>query len=248
MATRYDEHHDFYLSFVDRLGTTPGHRASLGALLDAAGDLHGQTVCDLACGEGFLSRILASQGAQVYGFDLSDALIASAKERSDPAIQYEVQDAEQLEGVASDFFDTVICHLAVMDIGDLDAFCTTANRVLKPGGQLLITLLHPCFETPFDASTGPLVETDEENNFRALRVMKYRSEGFWRSDGTGVRGRVGAHHRYLSTYINTLINSGFQIEQLLEPFPEEISEDRSIEIQWSEHIPRFMTICVRKTN
>lgn len=41
---------------------------------------------------------------------------------------------------------------------------------------------------------------------------------FWRSDNPqGVRGQVGAYHRTLATYLNSLIQAGFQIEHLREP-------------------------------
>lgn len=45
-------------------------------------------------------------------------------------------------------------------------------------------------------------------------------EGFWRpADGPGVRGRVGAHHRTLSTYLNTIIEAGVCVERPdLAPF------------------------------
>ncbi|HJO82451.1 MAG: hypothetical protein QGG34_00325 [SAR202 cluster bacterium] len=33
----------------------------------------------------------------------------------------------------------------------------------------------------------------------------------------GVRGRVGAYHRTLSTYLNGLVGAGLAIEELVEP-------------------------------
>lgn len=49
------------------------------ALLTLIGDIRGQQVCDLGCGEGRMARLLARRGAQVVGVDLSAALIHTAQ-------------------------------------------------------------------------------------------------------------------------------------------------------------------------
>ncbi|HAL49192.1 MAG TPA: class I SAM-dependent methyltransferase, partial [Dehalococcoidia bacterium] len=48
--------------------------------------------------------------------------------------------------------------------------------------------------------------------------VDYFAEGFWRSENPdGVRGKVGAHHRTLSTYLNGLVEAGLSLERLVEP-------------------------------
>lgn len=247
MTTLYDQYHDFYVTFIDHLGQNPGFKASFDAIMVEAGSVAGLRVCDLACGEGHLSRHLHAQGAHVTGVDLSERLIETARLNSDPSIKYAVNNAETLVGVADNQFDVVFSHLAIMDIADLEGFCHSVHRVLVAGGRFFLTLLHPCFETPFNATTGSLVEKDRDGNFQALRVMRYRDEGHWKSDGDGVRGRVGAHHRMLSTYVNTLIHNRLTINRILEPFAEDSDDADELDVQWSERIPRFMTICCTKT-
>ena len=46
--------------------------------------------------------------------------------------------------------------------------------------------------------------------------LGYSQEGWWSTQGDGVRGRVGANHRMLSTYLNSIIRSGFSIEEFAE--------------------------------
>ena len=48
-------------------------------------------------------------------------------------------------------------------------------------------------------------------------MRRYASEGHWNSGGTGMRGTFGAHHRMLSTYLNSLLDAGFQMERFVEP-------------------------------
>ncbi len=46
----------------------------------------------------------------------------------------------------------------------------------------------------------------------------YFVESHWQSEKrTGPPGKVGAYHRTLSTYFNTLLAQGFEIEALAEP-------------------------------
>lgn len=52
----------------------------------------------------------------------------------------------------------------------------------------------------------------------ARAVRSYFHEGLWRSSNPqGIRGRAGNYHRTLATYLNTLIQGGFTIEEISEP-------------------------------
>ena len=44
-------------------------------------------------------------------------------------------------------FDLVVCNMALMDIKDYAAAIREAARVLKPGGEFVFSILHPCFIT-----------------------------------------------------------------------------------------------------
>ena len=112
--------------------------------------------------------------------------------------------------------DAVICNMALMDIPDLTATLSNVRRILLDNGKFIFTILHPCFFPPFNAE-NPQEEFDEEGKFMALRVSRYGHEGKWYSDGIGMRGTLGSHHRTLSTYFNTLIRSGFQLAEISEP-------------------------------
>ena len=48
-------------------------------LLALVGEVKGEVICDLACGQGWVARELARRGAQVTGFDLAPNLLALAR-------------------------------------------------------------------------------------------------------------------------------------------------------------------------
>lgn len=78
--------------------------------LDLAGDLAGKSVLDLACGEGFYTRILKQRGAaRVVGVDLSSEMIRLAREeesRRPLGVEYRVGDARAVNG--DEQFDLVV--------------------------------------------------------------------------------------------------------------------------------------------
>jgi hypothetical protein len=95
--------------------------------------------------------------------------------------------------------------MALMDIDDLDGAIATAATTLRTGGWFAWSIIHPCF--PGIEEISPSWPTHRG----------YFDEGWWNTSGDGVRGRVGANHRPLSTYLNALLQHGFALEAVDEP-------------------------------
>jgi ubiquinone/menaquinone biosynthesis C-methylase UbiE len=213
----YDAIADWYDQILR--GGSPVHALAVPALLELMGSLEGLDVCDLACGQGIVAREMARRGAQVTGIDLSARLLAIAQrneEETSLGVHYQWGDAQSLREISDNSFDGVVCNLALMDIPDLSASLQTVGRILKPQGWFVFAITHPCFQIPDSRWTGKTGGTVK----RELRG--YFKEGPWRSDNLqGVRGQVGAEHRMLSTYLNSLIEAGFQLAQTREPQAQE---------------------------
>jgi ubiquinone/menaquinone biosynthesis C-methylase UbiE len=221
-VTVYDQHASFYVDFVDaQLSSSDGMPGTALARLESLlGDrLQGARVCDLACGEGYLSRHLAAAGAAaVTGIDISAELIAIARQRTaDARVTFQVDDAQVLGSLGDRSFDVAVSQLALMDIPDHVAMFRATRRVLRDGGVFAFSILHPCFHAPFrEPDDSPYLDGDDGQP-TARVIRRYATEGHWSSGGTGVRGRVGAYHRTLSTLVNDLLAAGFGIEALDEP-------------------------------
>jgi 2-polyprenyl-3-methyl-5-hydroxy-6-metoxy-1,4-benzoquinol methylase len=185
-----------------------------GCLLALLGPLAGVRICDLGCGEGYLARWMAERGGSVVAVDISQRMLEVAQQRTgDPAIQFVCDDAQELTMLTEGSFDLVVSNLALMDIPNLQATYNAVHRVLRPGGRFVFTITHPCFQSP-----NTSMETDDEGHFVARRLVRYAEEGFWRSGSPDtLRGKVGAYHRTLSTYLNQLLQAGFRLGRLVEP-------------------------------
>jgi SAM-dependent methyltransferase len=204
IASWYDE--------LVQAGSGP-HETALECTLGLVGDVRGLRVLDLACGQGLVSRALAEAGAsQVVGVDSSAAMLEIAVGHGGPiTLRYVLDDTQVLSSLDDASFDAVTCQLGLMDIPDLAATLTAAQRVLREGGVFVFVIGHPCFLAP-----NAVTLTDDEG--RAGRwVGDYFNERFWRSQNPqGVR-RAGNHHRMLSTYLNALAEHGFALQRTDEP-------------------------------
>jgi ubiquinone/menaquinone biosynthesis C-methylase UbiE len=224
----YDDIAEWYDQGVREGALRLVHGLILDNLLKLAGEVAGLRLCDLACGQGFVARALARRGAHVVGVDLSARLLALAEryEAEEPlGIAYLQDDAQALARLADASFDGVTCNLALMDIPDLTLALRATARILRPGGWLAFTITHPCFFPP----DGCWIERTGEPPRR--EIGDYFAEGYARfEDAPGVRGKVGTHHRTLSTYLNGLVQSGLALERCLEPHATGAAADR---------LPRF---------
>jgi 2-polyprenyl-3-methyl-5-hydroxy-6-metoxy-1,4-benzoquinol methylase len=208
----YDDIAEWYDGYLSE--NTPYQEVVLPTLLKFVGNVQGQRICDLGCGQGWLTRELARKGAQMTGIDLSDQLLTIARqyeEREPLGIVYRQGDAQRVEAFAEGEFDGCMCIWSLVDIPDLQAVFQSMRRLLKPGGWLIFAIAHPCFEAP----NARWITLDDETRARAVHT--YDSETFWKSERGGVRTRVGAYHRTLSAYLNMLVNDGFVFEQMWEP-------------------------------
>src|ERR1700730_18593928 len=186
------------------------HDTVISTLLSLADEVSGLDLCDLACGQGVVARQVAKRGAaSVCGIDFSSKLLAIAREeeRREPlGIVYVHEDAQSLSSFSGALFDGVLCNLALMDIEDLPATAQTIQRLLRPGGWLVFSILHPC--APVTSAQGSLQQ----------RPHSYFEEGLWFSPNPlSVRGRVGSYHRTVSTYLQSFLNVGLKLEQVTEP-------------------------------
>jgi SAM-dependent methyltransferase len=221
--------------YDDLLSSGSGpHETALATLLALVPDSLDGSVLDVACGQGLATRALADRGARfVTGVDAAQPMIEIATRRTAPTapISWRVDDAERLQTCQSASFDGVVCQLALMDIGDLDACLRAIHRVLKPDGWFVFVIGHPCFLAPH-ATTAP-----DPSGRDGRLVSRYFDPEFWRSSSPhGVRGQAGNFHRPLSGYLNSLIAAGFRLADCLEPRATPLlAEQQPV----YEHVPIF---------
>jgi 2-polyprenyl-3-methyl-5-hydroxy-6-metoxy-1,4-benzoquinol methylase len=185
----------------------------------------GQTVLDIACGNGNFTRRLAALGASVVAFDFSEAFIQRARARThlhSERIEYRLLDAtdpDQILALGMGRFHAAVCNMAFMDMAAIEPLLGALPAVLAPGARFVFSVTHPCFN-----SVGSSKVAEEEDragelvNRFGVKVTGYITPVAQR--GLGMIGQPTPQiyfHRPLGALLNACFEAGFVLDRLEEP-------------------------------
>lgn len=223
----------------------------------------GESVLDLACGEGFLSRRISKMGVNVVGTDIAKELIDIAK-REAPGIDFRVAASDNLSFLKSETIDKAVIVLALQNIEDVHSTLKECARVLKTKGRLYFVLNHPAFRIPKQSSWGfdPSASSRPEGEARPRGAAGQREEGgvqYRRVDRylSELREKIQMHpgakpweytlsfHRPLQFFVKALRKAGLAVSNLeewssaktSEPGPRAEAENRA-----RKEIPMFLMV------
>ena len=219
------------------------HRALIDPpLIRLAGEVRGLRVLDLACGNGYLSRRFARQGAKVTAVDANVPLIELVSKREEQApsgISYHVSDAAHLEMLSDGTIDLVVCNMALMDIENAEGAIQEVSRVLKTGGRFVASISHPCFDKV--NSSGWDIEYIFPTTTIWRKMSRYREIAVDDLPWRRVPGKVvitPSYHRPLSWYFRALRAAGMVVAAFEEPEPtEELFLANDMQAPWIAEIP-----------
>jgi SAM-dependent methyltransferase len=169
-------------------------------------------VLDWGCGCGRLTRHLLARGFNVTGIDIDETNIAWCRENL-PAGNFELVTPDLPSPLPSDRFDLVVGHSVFTHLTEIDQFLWLCeiNRVLKPGGIAVVTVM-----ANFSAAIDP---------FTPQALLKLSTEGFldvgWQQDGVDSQ-RPGYYRRIFHTvdYVRARWSAFLAIEAVLEGYSD----------------------------
>lgn len=99
------------------------------------------TVLDAACGTGRWASHLSGRGHDVVGVDRSPAMLDLARAKLPDAcfLDGELTDLPLADGSV----DAAVCALALVHVADLDVAIDELARVVRPGGRIVVSDVHP---------------------------------------------------------------------------------------------------------
>lgn len=179
-------------------------------------DFSKKRVLDLGCGFGWHCKYAADQGAaQVLGIDLSKRMLKQARIRhTAPNISY-LQMALEDYTYPENSFDVVLSSLALHYVFSFSDICSKVAQCLTPGGIFVFSVEHPIF-TAYGNQDWMY---DADGSILCWPVDRYFSEG--KREAVFLGERMIKYHRTLTTYLNTLLQTGFSIESVVEPMPSD---------------------------
>ena len=255
-AGRYWEENADAWSELSRAGyNTSRDRVLNPCFFEMLPDVHGRAGLDIGCGDGDNTRLVGARGASMTGLDIAPRFVAIAREaeRADPiGVRYVCGSAVELP-FPDETFDFAVAFMSLMDMACHEEAVGEAYRVLKPGGFLQFSIIHPCFWTPrwewirneagerVAVACGDYFEerwgTVEEWIFGAApqelrdKLPKFRVPRFFRT---------------LSSWMNILVGAGFRLEQMQEPYADEETAKRCPDVADTRIVPLFLHARYRK--
>lgn len=225
------------------------------AFLAMLPDVAGLDGLDLGCGEGSNTRAVARLGAWMTGLDIAPTFIRHAKatEAADPlGITYMLGEGERID-LAAESVDFVTAFMSLMDMADQPAVLAGVHRVLKPGGFLQFSILHPCFVPPTRKNVR-----NEAGEPVAVQVADYFSETDgeierWMFSSIPAEERatltpfaVPRFHRTLTSWVAMIVGAGLVIEAFGEPrASEEVAASEPV-VADTRVAPIFLHVRARK--
>lgn len=210
---------------------------------------------DIGCGEGANTRKLAALGARMTGIDIAPTFIrhAGQAEASNPLeILYRTGDGQALP-FPTGSFDFATAFMSLMDMPRPEKALQEAARVLRSGGFLQFSILHPCF-----APSHRRVLRGTDGKTLGVELGRYfddtdnEVDTWWFSAAPAEERtqvppfRTLRIHRTLSQWVEMLVEAGLAIEKFAEPrASEELAAAVPI-VEDTRAIPLFLHIRARK--
>ena len=177
-------------------------------------DFKEKRVLDLGCGFGWHCIYAVEQGAaSAVGIDISSKMLSEARKKTKFSnveyIQMPIEDIDFKKGS----FDIVLSSLAFHYIKSFEDICKKVNLCLVEGGEFIFSVEHPVFT----AQGKEDWYYDENGNILHWPVDSYYLEG--KRESIFLGEKVVKYHKTLTTYLNTLLKTGFEITGIVEAQP-----------------------------
>ena len=225
------------------------------AFLAMLPDVAGLVGIDLGCGEGHNTRLVRDRGARVIGIDTSPTFVRAAQSEEAEAsgrICYLLASGLQLP-VRDASMDFATGFMSLMDMADPPRVLQEAQRVLRPGGFLQFSMLHPAMTVPIRRWVN-----DETTGERAaLAIGGYFEKGSleetW-SFGAAPEQlrrkhqpfRVRYARKTVSGWLNDVVAAGLVLEAFDEPHADEATAQAHPEVADTRIAPFFLIVRARR--
>lgn len=169
----------------------------------------GKTVLDLGCGNGRLGRFVIADAAAYVGVELSDAVLAfevpdGALDRVD-LVRASMERLPMVDASA----DVVLCWGVLHHVGDYRAAMREIERVLKPGGTLLL-YVYPDVYAPRE-NLNRLFGVVEPTALHAFCVWFFRTIRRWSE-----LDRVLAKDVCAALCVSPRMHTGWEVIQMFD--------------------------------
>lgn len=220
-------------SYIDFLETQDGQTFQdiiYGAIRDRLDSDTNQQILDAACGPGWLTARLANEFPNVQGLDGSKPFLKFARERY-PDLTFVEGDLNSTLPYSEEQFSTIIMSMAAHDVEDQVKTFTELKRIIKPGGQLILTITNPYYAFPVGSwKRGLFGRLFNKKPKLVLKPYHWFSKS--ERDYSFYEGLESYFYKF-SEHLNNLKKVGFDFEYMSEL--ESLEDDANYSMKYRLH-------------
>ena len=192
-------------------------------------NLENKTILDLGCGYGWhLIYAIKKKAKLAIGIDISKKMLEIAKEKT--------KNLKNIELI----LDSIENLKDIKSLKNFDKTVKDIKLYLNDNSYFLFSVEHPIFTA--EGSEDWIY--DSNGDIKHFPIDNYFYEG--KRETSFLGEKVLKYHRTLTTYINTLIENGFVIENIIEPTPNKklLKIDKSMQ----NELRRPMMLIIKSKN
>lgn len=215
LSDSYQAHH--------RISTYDVHYGPLAhgeRRLRLLGNVRDPRALEIGCGGGQNAIALARQGATAFGVDPSAKQIEYARRLAKECgmkAKFDIASAEKLSMFRDGYFDLALSSHAFGYVEELNKAYREAYRVLKPSGLFVLCMGNPFYMITAYHLSGNKMESVDDDYLSWPNVEKWH----WEYEGQPPV-EMNGYSRTLSQMINSLLETGFALERLVEQGVEDM--------------------------
>jgi len=198
-----------WIAAIDRNEIQSRSLITNSAIIDTILKKSPETVLDIGCGEGWLSRELARSKVYTHGIDVVPELISYAKEQGQGTFQlvsYEELSAESFKQK----YDVIVCNFSLLGDQSVENVFKCIPHLLNKHGFFIVQTIHPV------TACG---DAGYECGWR---------KGSWKGFSQYFTNPAPWYFRTLESWKNLFEKNGLLVCETLEPFNPETNKYASI--------------------
>lgn len=193
---------------------------------------------DVGCSTGILISRLVSSDINIVGIDNSKESVKLAKEYTKGFENVNIVEASILDySPGNEFlFEVIICNMVLHSVDNLLGALNSCYRLLEKDGMIIISIPHPCFWAEYKG-----LNLLDQYSYIETRI--FNNDFVITNDPKPFPQKTPYIHRPISTYINSLILSGFELNHVIEPYPDSTTM-KKYKQPWKD--PHFLFLIASK--
>jgi SAM-dependent methyltransferase len=202
-----------------------------------------KTVLDVGCGTGIFTYAIARMSKKVKGIDpaINTIEIATDYNVGLENVSFQCVGIEEYAQNSSELYDIVVSNMTFHAIEDIDKAILSASKCVKPNGEMVFSIPHPCFYFLRKKELASPEYKYLEESFRKIPFTISNIE-------EPLDSYTPFHHRPISRYVSAIKKAGLFITDFREPSPSEsVMKMYPSEDVW--RYPHFMIVsCIKLQN